>query len=36
MWAQLAQHWDKVADRTAAKEKAAAEVTPNRGEVHQP
>jgi hypothetical protein len=36
MWAQLAQHWDKAADRMAAKEKAAAKVTPNSGEVHQP
>ena len=36
MWAQLAQLWDKAADRMASKEKAAGKVTPNGGEVHQP
>jgi hypothetical protein len=36
MWAQLAQLWDKAADRMVAKEKADGKVTPNGGEVHQP
>lgn len=36
MWAQLAVLWDRAADRQAAREKAAAKVTPNGGEVHQP
>jgi hypothetical protein len=35
MWAQLAQHWDTVADQLVAKEKAAAKVPPNGGEVNQ-
>jgi hypothetical protein len=36
MWAQLAQLWDKAADRMVAKEKADGKVTPNGGQVHQP